>query len=202
RTNDELVAGWGNLVNRTASMIAKRFGEIPAAAGLEPGDQALLDAVEAGFDTVGGLIGRHRQKAALAEVMRTVGEVNKYVSDSEPWKLKADDERERLGTILHVTAQAVADCNLLLAPFLPHSANAVDRALGGPGEIAPMPEIREVEDLDGGPGYPVITGDYTGTPAWSRRHVTAGTPVAAPTPVFTKLDPSVVDDELARLQEE
>ena len=47
--------------------------------------------------------------------------------------------------------------------------------------------------------YPVITGDYSGTPRWESRPVQVGTPVAKPTPVFTKLDPSVVDEELARM---
>ena len=56
RTNDELVAGWGNLVNRTATMIAKNFGEIPGADELTDTDQALLDHVESTFDTVGDLI--------------------------------------------------------------------------------------------------------------------------------------------------
>jgi methionyl-tRNA synthetase len=199
RTNDELVAGWGNLVNRTASLIAKGFGAIPPAGELLTEDHALLDTVEQAFDTVGELIERHRQKAALAEAMRTVADVNKYVSDMAPWKLKGDHERGRLGTVLHVAAQAVADCNLLLSPFLPHSANAVERVLGGEGRVAPMPEIREVEDLDGGPPYPIITGEYSTAPAWRRRPVTVGSPVATPTPVFTKLDPSVVDEELARL---
>ncbi len=202
RTNDELVAGWGNLVNRTANMIAKSFGEIPEAGELTPEDTTLLETVEAGFTTVGLLIERHRQKQAVGEAMRVVGEVNKYVSDMAPWKLAkstAETDRDRLGTILHVTAQAVADCNLILAPFLPHSANAVDRVLGGSGEIAPMPRIDEVDDLDGGPSYPIITGEYSATPRWERRPITPGTPVAKPAPVFTKLDTAVVDDELARL---
>ncbi len=199
RTNDELVAGWGNLVNRTANMIAKNFGEIPEAGELTAEDTALLAGVEAAFDTVGGLIGRHRFKQAVGEAMRTVAEVNKYVSDMEPWKLKGEDERERLATILHVTAQAVADCNLILAPFLPHSANAVDRVLGGSGEVAPMPRIEEVEDLDGGPSYPIITGEYSAAPRWQRHEITPGTPIAKPDPVFTKLDTAVVDEELARL---
>ncbi|QNN53410.1 methionine--tRNA ligase [Nocardioides mesophilus] len=199
RTNDELVAGWGNLVNRTATMIAKSFGELPAAGELTAEDRQLLDTVERTFTTVGELIERHRQKQALAEAMRTVAEVNKYVSDMAPWKLKSEEERERLGTVLHVVTQAVADCNLILSPFLPHSANEVDRVLGGAGRIAAMPRIEEVEDLDGGPGYPILTGDYSGGPAWGRVPITAGTPVAKPTPVFTKLDPSVVDEELARL---
>ena len=136
RTNDELVAGWGNLVNRTASMIAKNFGEIPAAGELTETDQALLDHVEATFATVGDLIARHRQKAAIGEAMRAVAEVNKYVSDSEPWKLKGDDQRARLGTVLHVVAQCVADLNTILSPFLPFSANAVDAVFGGSGEVA------------------------------------------------------------------
>ena len=199
RTNDELVAGWGNLVNRTATLIAKNFGEIPAAGELTAGDQALLDTVAAGFDVVGDLIGRHRQKQAVGEAMRVVAEVNKYVSDSEPWKLKGDDQRERLATILHVTAQAVSDCNTMLSPFLPHSSNQVHRVLGGEGELQPMPRIEEAEDLDGGAGYPVITGDYSGAPRWGRRPLVAGVPVAKPTPVFTKLDVSVVEEELARL---
>ena len=64
--------------------------------------------------------------------MRAVAEVNKYVSDMAPWQLKGEDERERLATVLHVTVQAVADCNLMLAPFLPHSANAVDQVWAAP----------------------------------------------------------------------
>ncbi len=199
RTNDELVAGWGNLVNRTANMIAKSFGEIPAAGELTDGDRALLDLVESRFGTVGELIARHRQKAAVGEAMRAVAEVNKYVSDSEPWKLKGEQERERLGTILHVVAQCVWDLNTILSPFLPFSANAVHTVLGGTGVVQPMPELREVDDLDGGPGYPIITGDYAGAAPWHRTAIEVGTPISKPAPVFTKLDPAVVEEELARL---
>jgi methionyl-tRNA synthetase len=198
RTNDELVAGWGNLVNRTANLIAKNFGEIPPIGALQPDDQKLLDDVNAAFASVGDLIARHRQKAAIGEAMRVVGEVNKYVSDSEPWKIK--DDPERLGTILHVVAQCIADLNLILSPFLPFSANAVDAVLGGSGEIQPMPELREADDLDGGAGYPILTGDYTGVPAWERKPIAVGARIEKPTPVFTKLDTAVVDEELARLQ--
>ena len=50
--------------------------------------------------------------------------------------------------MLHVAAQCVLDCNTLLAPFLPHSANRVWAAYGGKGEFMPMPRIEQVEDLD------------------------------------------------------
>ena len=199
RTNGELVAGWGNLVNRTATMIHRSFGQIPAAAQLNDDDLLLLATVNEGFATVGALIERHRQKNALAEAMRVVAEVNKYVTDQAPFKLKADDERERLGTILHVIAQAVSDCTTMLSPFLPHSSNQVHAAMGGQGQIAPMPRLEEVDDLDGGDSYPIITGDYTGTPRWESRPITVGALIGKPSPIFTKLDPSVVEDELRRL---
>ncbi|MBC7291614.1 MAG: methionine--tRNA ligase [Actinotalea sp.] len=202
RTNGELVAGWGNLVNRTASMIAKSFGEIPSPGPRTAADDALLDSVRAAFDTVGGLIARHRQRQAVGEAMRVVGEVNKYVTDTAPFKLKGEDERERLATILHTTAQAVWCCNTLLAPFLPHSANAVHRTLGGDGAFMPMPRVEEVTDLDDGRPYPVITGEYSTTPPWAFTEVPVGAPVARPTPIFTKLDDAVVEEELARLRSE
>jgi methionyl-tRNA synthetase len=199
RTNDELVAGWGNLVNRTGTLVAKNFGEIPEAGELAEADRAVLATVEEAFGTVGDLIGRHRQRQAINEAMRAVGDVNRYVSDSEPWKLKGEDQRERLATILHVMAQCVQDLNTILSPFLPFSANVVDTVLGGAGDVQPMPELREVEDLDGGAGYPILTGDYAGARRWARLPVVPGTKVAKPTPVFTKLDPALVEEELARL---
>src|SRR6185437_2146628 len=62
RNNDELVAGWGNLVNRTISITAKNLGSIPAAGQLQDADRELLAASRAAFDTVGGLIEKNRQK--------------------------------------------------------------------------------------------------------------------------------------------
>jgi methionyl-tRNA synthetase len=201
RTNNELVAGWGNLVNRTASMINKRFGEIPEPSDLTEVDQGLLDQLQAGFTEVGGLIRGQHQKAALAAVMRLVGEANAYVTLTEPFKLKAPEDEPRLRTVLWVLAQAVSDLNLMIAPFLPHSANAVDAVMGGAGNIAPMPQIETVDDLDiEGRSYPIIVGDYSNAPRWERHAVEPGVVVAKPKPVFQKLDPSIVEEELTRYQ--
>ncbi len=200
RNNDELVAGWGNLVNRSISMAAKNFGSIPPAGDLTAEDSAVLDVARAGFETVGSLIGQHRQKAAIGEAMRIVAEANRYLSDQAPWKLKAEADKPRMATILHVALQVIADANVLLTPFLPHSAQKVHEALGGVGVHAPMPSIEQVDDLDGGPSYPVLTGDYTVGARWGSTPVSVGTPLAAPTPIFRKLDPSVIEEELARLE--
>jgi methionyl-tRNA synthetase len=198
RNNDELVAGWGNLVNRSISMAAKNFGKVPMPGPLTETDEALLAAVRAGFESVGRLIEAHRQKAAIGEAMRIVAEVNKYISESAPWKLK--DDPDRMGTILYVALQAVSDCNTLLTPFLPHAAQKIHELLGGTGVHAPMPSIVEVSDLDSGPDYPILTGDYSVGARWEPVELPAGRALAAPTPVFRKLDPKIVDEELARLE--
>jgi methionyl-tRNA synthetase len=200
RTNDELVAGWGNLVNRTVSMVSRNLGAIPPAGELTDADGALLATTSHAFDTVGALLARSRQKAAITEAMRVVGEVNTYLSQQAPWKLRTEDPA-RMASVLHVAVQAVDDCNRLLSPFLPHAAQTVHGLLGHEGVLAPQPEVREVTDLDDGHPYPVLTGEYDGVPAWASAPVVPGTPLAPPTPVFTKLDPSIVDEELARLEQ-
>lgn len=205
RTNDELVAAWGNLVNRVASMIHKRVGAIPQPGHLQPEDQQLLDQVEAGFAEVGQLIETHRQKAALQQIMHLVSLANQYVAATEPFKLKTPETQERLHTILWVLAQVIADLNLMFSPFLPSSANAIDRVFGGQGQIAPMPRIEEVTDLDqtredgSDFNYPIITGDYGDVPQWGRHEVKIGNTVSKPKPVFEKLDSEIIEEELARL---
>jgi methionyl-tRNA synthetase len=197
RNNDELVATWGNLVNRAVSFAAKNIGAIPAAGDLTDADRALLQATSGAFATVGEHLSHSRFKFATNEAMRAVGEANKYFSEQAPWKLRTADP-ERMKTVLHVTLQAIADAKTLLTPFLPRSSQAVHEMLGGAGDWSGMPRIENVNE-DGGPSYPVITGDYDSTFRWESRPVTAGTPLAVPAPLFTKLDPSVVDEELGRL---
>jgi len=200
RNNDELVATWGNLVNRSVSFAAKNIGSIPYAGQLTDADRALLAAISAAFGSVGEHLSHSRFKAAVNDAMRAVGEANKYFSEQAPWKLRNEDP-ERMKTVLHVTLQAVSDAKTLLTPFLPRSSQAVHEMLGGAGDWSGMPRIEQVDE-DGGPSYPVITGDYDSTFRWESRPVAPGTPLAVPVPLFTKLDQSVVDEEIARLGNE
>jgi methionyl-tRNA synthetase len=201
RNNDELVAGWGNLVNRSVSMAAKNVGAVPTPGELSDDDRALLATTSGAFAAVGDMLSRNRQKAAINEAMRVVGEANKYLSDQAPWKLKEDPARR--DTVLHTALQAIKDCNALLTPFLPHSSQQVHELLGGTGVWSVAPEIHEVTDLDDGSPYPIITGPYDqGQAVWASTPLAApGTPLAAPKPIFTKLDESVVEEELRRLEE-
>ncbi|SIO84810.1 methionine--tRNA ligase [Nocardiopsis sp. JB363] len=203
RNNDELVAAWGNLVNRSISMAAKNLGEIPAAGELTAEDREVLAGSKAAFDTVGARLERSQFKAGLQEAMRTVADANKYISDQAPWALKKTDP-ERMATVLHVALQLVQDANTLLTPFLPVAANKVYAMLGGTGTWTGMPRLESGHDTIGGSEeqveYPVITGDYADNDArWASTPIVPGTPLSRPEPLFTKLDQSVVDEELARL---
>jgi methionyl-tRNA synthetase len=197
RNNDELVATWGNLVNRAVSFAAKNIGSIPAAGELTDADRALLAATSGAFAVVGEHLGRSRFKFAINDAMRAVAEANKYFSEQAPWKLRTSDP-ERMKTVLHVTLQAVSDAKTLLTPFLPRSSQAVHQMLGGTGEWSGTPRIETVDE-EGAPSYPVITGDYDSTFRWESRPVAVGAQLAAPVPLFAKLDPSVIDEELGRL---
>jgi methionyl-tRNA synthetase len=197
RNNDELVANWGNLVNRSVSFAARNIGSIPAPGPLTDADAAILSRSRDSFRVVGESLSRSRFKAAITETMRTVGEANKYLSDQAPWKLRESDPG-RMATIMHVALQLVDDGKTLLTPFLPESSQKVAAMLGAQGDWSGMPRIEQVTQ-DGGPDYPVITGDYAPAARWGSAPIAPGTPLAAPEPLFAKIDPKVAEEELARL---
>ena len=198
RNNDELVAAWGNLVNRSISFAAKNIGAIPAAGELTDVDHAVLEGSRRAFAAVGAELERSRFKNAAHEALRTVAEANKYLSDQAPWKLR-NSEPERMKTILHVALQLVDDAKSLLTPFLPSSSQKVYDMLGGTGIWSGMPRLETVSE-PGGADYRVLTGSYDTEARWESRPIAAGTPLAPPKPLFAKLDTSVIDEELARLE--
>jgi methionyl-tRNA synthetase len=163
-------------------------------------DHALLETSRAAFATVGDLLARSRQKAAISEAMTVVAAANKYLSDMEPWKLRTADPK-RMASVLHVALQVVDDAKTLLTPFLPSSSTKVNAMLRGPQRWAAMPDLVEVDEETavGSPSYAVLTGSYDTGARWESAPIEVGRTVEPPTPVFTKLDPSIVDDELRRL---
>ena len=140
----------------------------------------------------------------MTAIMHVVGEANAYVAAMEPWKLAKDEtQRERLATVLWTALQVVSDCNVMLTPFLPFTAQKVHETLGREGEWAAQPQVEDVVDdlpveLVGvnlppeNHPYPIITGDYTGQQAvWQRIDVTPGTVLQKPKPLVAKLDPEL-----------
>jgi methionyl-tRNA synthetase len=198
RNNDELVATWGNLVNRTLTSVYRNFGRAPEPGALDEGDQGQIAAVEAGFETVGGLLDAARFRAALAEAMRIAAQVNQYLSEREPWKLIKTD-RERAGTVLYVALRCVDSLKVLFTPFLPFSSQRLHELLGYEGQIAGPLEFRTFAEEDGS-SHRVLTGDYERWAGrWAPSRLPPGQPLREPKPLFKKLDEKIVQEELARM---
>ncbi|WP_445445894.1 methionine--tRNA ligase [Corynebacterium durum] len=206
RINNELANGWGNLVNRTVSMAHKNFGEVPTPGELSDADQAILDLASRTFDEAGDALSHSRFKQGITKIMHVVGEANAYIAEQEPWKLAKDEtQRERLATVLWTALQVVSDCNTMLTPFLPHTAQAVHETLGRDGVWAALPEVVEVTDdqpvepvgaglPEKGRSYPVIMGNYRDQQAvWMRIDVVPGTALSKPRPLIAKLDPELAE---------
>ena len=206
RINNELANDWGNLVNRTVSMAHKNFGEVPTPGELSDADQAILDLASRTFDEAGDALSHSRFKQGITKIMHVVGEANAYIAEQEPWKLAKDEtQRERLATVLWTALQVVSDCNTMLTPFLPHTAQAVHETLGRDGVWAALPEVVEVTDdqpvepvgaglPEKGRSYPVIMGNYRDQQAvWTRIDVVPGTALSKPRPLIAKLDPELAE---------
>jgi methionyl-tRNA synthetase len=194
RNNDELLANWGNLVNRTLTNAHRNFGAVPEPGELTDGDRAVLASIEAGFDEVGGLIERGRIRNALGEAMRLSSEVNQYVSETAPWTLVKTD-RDRAATVLYVALSAVDSLKVILTPFLPHTSQTLHELLGYDGWLAGPLEFREIKEADGH-SHQVLTGDYKSwVGSWVPSALPAGQTLREPSPLFRKLDPAIGEAE-------
>ncbi|MGD0272735.1 MAG: methionine--tRNA ligase [Gaiellaceae bacterium] len=200
RNNDELVATWGNLVNRTLKNVHRHFGEVPTPGPLSDADEQILAAIEAGLASVGGEIEGARFKAGLTEAMRLAGLANQYVSEQAPWKL-IESDRERAATILYVALRCVDNLKLLLTPFLPFSSQALHELLGYSDDIAGKLEF--AEHSEEGDSHLVLTGAYESLRGrWRASELPVGQKLLEPKPLFRKLDPEVVvAEELRRMEE-
>jgi methionyl-tRNA synthetase len=199
RNNGELLANWGNLVNRTLTNAYRNFGEVPVPGDLTDQDRDALAAVATGFEAVGGLIEEARFRAAIAEAMRlsTIG--NQYVDHQAPWAVIKED-RERAATILYVALRIVDSLKIIFTPFLPFSSQKLHELLGYEGWLAGPLVFRDVEEKDGN-RHTILTGDYSSwVGEWQPSDLPPGQKLKEPEPLFRKLDAGIVDEELRRLE--
>ncbi|UBZ12330.1 methionine--tRNA ligase [Flagellimonas marinaquae] len=123
RNNNELVAIFGNFVNRVAVLTHKYYdGAVPAPTNLNTVDKEALEALKAFPDTLSKSLERYRFREASQELMNLARLGNKYLADQEPWKLIKTDE-ERVKTIMFVALQIATGLAILSEPFLPFTSN-------------------------------------------------------------------------------
>jgi len=203
RNNNELVATWGNLVNRVLSFTWKNFdGKIPNPGQLRAPDHELLDKITAGFDLVGDHIEKVQLKAALAEAMRLATEVNKYLDVQAPWfEIKTD--RNEAAKSLFTAIQAIDWLKIIFSPFLPETSEQLNKILANDYSLFETPFTREVKDSLGTHLVLGLTSDFSlvrpGSDAWVPLELEEGKPFNQPAPLFKKLDHSIVEEERARL---
>ena len=129
RINEELVATWGNLVNRVVSMTGRYFdGVVPTPGVLTGADELILAARQAMLDDVGSLIGSVKLRAGIARAMQAAQEANAYLNDTAPWT-SAKTDLERTGTTLWVAIQSIAASAVAFSPYLPATSRSVLAAL-------------------------------------------------------------------------
>ena len=143
RNNSELVAIFGNFVNRAVVLTHKYFeGRVPAAGELTDVDRETLAEVPALRESLEKNIENYRFREALKDAMQIARVGNKYISDSEPWKI-AKTDLARTGTILNVCLQLCADLAIAFEPFTPFACERLRKMLNikpsakseGPGRV-------------------------------------------------------------------
>ena len=138
KNNSELVAILGNFVNRTLVLTHKFYeGRVPATSDLQPPtsnlDNELVRELATFPERIGRSIETYRLREALSEMMNLARLGNKYLTDTEPWKLAKTDPG-RTAAVMNLSLQICANLAILCAPFLPFTADKLHRMLNLPAK--------------------------------------------------------------------
>lgn len=177
RNNEELVATYGNLVNRVLSFTYRNFdGQVPAPGELDEADQDILRIARSTMERVDDYLYHTRFKAAIAQAFSLAQEANRYLDAQAPWRsIKAD--RQDAATTLWVAIRVINCLKSLLSPFLPFSSQQLHEFLGFEGSVE-----EDKWDFD-----------------YLMEAVQAGNVLRQPRPLYTKLDTQLVEEETQKL---
>ena len=174
KNNNELVANLGNFVNRALVLTTKYWGGVvPGRNELTDLDKDVIVQLNAFPNKISASIEKHRYKEALSELMKLSALGNKYLAETEPWKLIKQDE-ERVKTIMNIALQITSSLAVLSVPFLPETANKLS-------------EMINLEGLK----WDALTED----------NITEGHQINKPSLLFQRIDDEVVDEQRAKLNE-
>ncbi len=175
RNNSELVAILGNFVNRALVLVHKYFnGEVPSRGQLTEADEEVVKSLVGDASGLSENLDNFKFREALKSAMDIARTGNKYLADSEPWKLIKTDP-ERTATILNIAVQICANLAVAFEPFMPFMAESLRKQLG----------------------LGKLSWDMLG----SVDLVAAGSVISKPELLFEKIDDSVVEAQINKLQE-
>jgi methionyl-tRNA synthetase len=173
RNNDELVATYGNLVNRVLTFTYKNFnGCIPEPGPLDDTDKNLMNNADSTLDKVSESISKCSFRQGIMAAMSLAQQANRYLDEKAPWK-KIKEDKQAAGNSLYAAIHAITRLKTMLSPFLPFSSQKVHEYLGFSGKL---------EDS-----------------GWQAQPVPPGQKLREPKPLFTKLDESIIEEETKRI---
>ena len=198
RNNNELVATWGNLVNRVLSFAHKNWeGQVPDPGSLRSEDQAIVDLIQKGFKSVAELYDKVKLRAALTETMRLAGEVNKYLDEKAPW-FEIKEDKDSAGKTIYTAIRAIDSLKILFAPVLPFTCEQLHQTLGYEEPLFGEQYTEEISDgLSTHTALRYRTGEIRCR--WHLSEIQPGREFLKPKPLFKKLDPEIAEKELERL---
>lgn len=173
KNNDELVATYGNLVHRILTFTNKNYeGVVPPINNMDTDSEELISKSRETLVDVGKLIDQCRFKEGLKMAMQLAHEANKYIDDKAPWKSIKQNKMAASQTI-YTTLSLISALKTMLYPYLPFSSQRLHQYLGFSGKV---------EDA-----------------GWKLELPISGIKLPKPLPLFTKLDDSIVDNEIERM---
>ena len=175
RNNDELLATYGNLVHRVATLAYRHYeGKVPKPGPLTSVDQQLLNRAKERFAEVGNSIELCKFRTGIAAAMSLAQEANRYLDTKAPWKtVKVDSEAT--ATTLWVALSVINCLKSAFHPYLPFTSRRLHKLLGFKGEV-------DKEKWE-----------------WNPTAMAPGQPLPTPEPLFTKLDEELVEGEAQRV---
>lgn len=177
RNNSELVAIFGNFINRAVVLTHKYYeGDVPSCGEILAQDQAVLDELKLFPKRVGDSIEKYRFREASQELLNLARLGNKYLADEEPWK-RIKDAPERVPTIMHIALQIAAALSSICEPFLPHSAE----------------KLRTILNIDHPLSWQAIAEDSTLIPV--------GHTIGKQQLLFEKIEDATIEAQLAKLEQ-
>ncbi len=173
RNNDELVATYGNLVNRVLTFTYRNFGgKVPESGTLDDTDKNIIKDADACLEKVGESIARCSFKQSIQSAMALAQQANRYLDEKAPWK-KIKEDKQAAATSLYVAINVISRLKTMLSPFLPFSSQKVHEYLGFGGKVEEA--------------------------GWQPQPVPAGQKLSEPKPLFVKLDESIIEEETKRI---
>ena len=173
RNNDELVATYGNLVQRVLSIVHRHFeGRVPQPGELDDSDREIIEKTRRAFEAVDANLYNCHFREAMWAAMALAGAANRYLEEKSPWKAIKTD-RQKAATSLYIALSVIDTLRVLMYPFLPFSSRKLHHYLGHSGKIE-----------DNG---------------WSAGELKPGQQLQPPEPLFTKLGDTVIEEETSRL---